>query len=326
MQKTIFTTILILSLLGGLGFFLFFQEKPVWDIGYKTSTDTSLDTQKEQQALIEKENKKNMDFYNSALKDLNPKLCEWLTKEKLKDECRNMIGATQAKKAGDITACNALTNTGITLLCRDAIRSDRAVTTRNKILCEKITDTERKTYCKEQIDELILQANAEENTITKDLCNKLWDEQKWTCLSEVQQIDETNLYQEAILKNDIALCETIKKIELRTNCSDTINIKEAFNQKNIALCNKISHQEKKNYCVNQITKDSEEIISEKAIEENDIAQCTKISNIDLKNKCNDTIIINRLKLEKDPSLCEKFTNKDIIESCRKKYNTTTPTL
>ncbi len=316
MQKTIFTTILILSLLGGLGFFLFFQEKPVWDIGYKTSTDTSLDIQKEQQALIEKENKKNMDFYNTALKDLNPKLCEWLTKEKLKDECRNMIGATQAKKAGDITACDALTNTGITLLCRDAIRSDRAVTTRNKILCEKITDTERKSYCKEQIDELILQANAEENTITKDLCNKLWDEQKWTCLSEVQQIDETNIYKEATEKNDEKLCNTIKNIDLRTTCIETISLKLATEKNNISFCEKINNEEKKAYCKNQVSKTDDINTYTSAIETNNLTLCEKINIITLKNKCNDTIIINRVKTEKDPSLCTNLTNSGMISSCQ----------
>ena len=316
MQKTIFTIIFVILLLGAFGFFLFFQEKPIWDIGYKIGNDTTPNTFTEQQLLIEKENKKNMDFYNSALKNLNPNLCEWITKKIQQQECRDMIGATQAKKSGDIAACDTLTGTGIVILCRDAIRSDRAVTTRNKILCDKVTDTERKIYCKEQIDELILQANAEENSLTKDLCNKLGEEQKWNCLNEIQQIDETNIYKEATSKNDEKLCKTIKNKELQSTCIDTISIKIAVSTNNSILCEKISDQEKRLYCKTQVSKTEDINLYKSAIESNNLSTCEKINTLTLKNKCNDSIIISRVKIEKNPSLCSWLSNTGIIASCQ----------
>lgn len=174
MQKTIFTIIFVVLLLGGLGFFLFFQEKPIWDIGYKVAPETVVpNTYEEQQKAIEATNKKNAEFYNSAMKDQNPKLCEGITKVDKQGECRDMISANEAKKAGDITACDTLTNTGVMMFCRDVIRNDRAITTRNKMLCDKITDADRKSYCQDQIDEITLQENAKANTITKDLCSRL---------------------------------------------------------------------------------------------------------------------------------------------------------
>lgn len=314
MKKIIISTVAFIILISIGAYFAFFQAEPVWDIGYKIIPERA-GILENPQSKLQDESKKNIEFYNSAIQEQDPKLCDGINNENKKSECYDMITAGQALREKNIETCDTLSNTGISLICRDAIRSDRAITTTNKMLCEKITDTDRKLYCQEQIDKLILQKNAEANSITTDVCNKLEEEQKWNCLNEVAQIDESNTHKEAIEKNDEALCKTIKNEQLQADCIDTINLKIAMTTSSIDACNKLSDMEKRTYCENQVGKTADADIYRSAIAKSDTENCLKITNINLRNRCNDTIIIARVKNEKDISKCKNLSHTNDIVSC-----------
>ena len=317
MQKKYIITTSVVVFIGIIGLVLFFQGKFTWN-PTNTGTDESSPTAREEQRVIaENINKKNAEFYNTAIKEQDPKLCEGITKINKQEECRDMIAATQAKKSWNIEACNALTNTGITLLCRDVIRSDRAVVTRNKILCEKVLDPTRKLYCQDEIDTISLQENAKTNTLTRDLCDKLWTEQRWNCLSEVAQTDETTIYQTALKDNNLDLCKTIRNKEVQVSCTDTIYLKLAISKNDALLCDTITDKTKTAYCKAQVSKNNDTAIYRAAISTTDIENCSKIIDVRIRNKCNDTIIISRVKNEKNTALCTSLTNTGIIASCQK---------
>jgi hypothetical protein len=316
MRKILIIITSIALFLGICSYFLFFGEKPIWNITYKVAPTVSDNLYTDMRSTVEKENEKNIDLYNTAIRDQDPLLCDGIGDNDKKVECHDMITATIAQKTWLIETCDTLTGTWIIMLCRDTINNDRAITTQNKILCDGISDSDRKLFCQEGVDEIILQKHIETHTVTKEICSVMSSRYQKTCMIEIREIDESELYKNAISKDDLELCDKITSIELKSTCLDTINLKTAITTQNSILCENLKNEEKKLYCIGQVSKTNDIALYKSAISSNDLESCSRIINENLRNKCHDTIIITTVKSEKDITLCDTLTNTGMIISCK----------
>ena len=264
---------------------------------------------------VNQQNQKNADLYNTAIQDKNPLLCDGITTTEKQSECRDMIRAVDIRKSGTIESCDTL-GTVTLILCRDAITSDTAITKNDSTLCESISSSERQTYCRETIDEVSLRSRIEAHTVTRDFCDTLVAKYQTSCMTEIRERDESDIYTRAIATDDTTLCQTITQVELKTTCIDTILMKRASQTGNPALCESISDIEKRVYCETQVSKVSDVTLYKKAIAGTDIAACTQVSNTNLQNKCHDTITINLIRSTGNSTLCDTLRNTTLIASCR----------
>jgi hypothetical protein len=98
-MRKILLIITSLTLLLGIGsYFLFFGEKPIWNITYRVIPTVSDDPYTEMRSKIVKDNDKNIDLYNTAIRDQDVHLCDGIGDSEKKIECHDMITATIAKK------------------------------------------------------------------------------------------------------------------------------------------------------------------------------------------------------------------------------------
>lgn len=98
MRKILFIITSVVLFLGICSYFLFFGEKPIWDITYKVAPVVSDNPYADMRSTVEKENEKNIDLYNTAIRDQDPLLCNGIGDNDKKVECHDMITATIAKK------------------------------------------------------------------------------------------------------------------------------------------------------------------------------------------------------------------------------------
>ncbi len=327
MQKILIITLSFLAIIGiGISTYIIFLDKnPIINNSTTVSPDGSktgetvespMTPYQEMRATIEQDSAKNIASYNAAISSKNPELCDTITEENKKIECRDTIITGEAKKTWLIETCDTITGTGTAVICRDNIRNDRAVATRNKILCEKISNSEKKIFCQESVDELVLRSYVESNTVTKENCDTLSPKFQITCMTEIREADESIIYTDAVNKDDIELCKKITNTDLRSTCLDTINLKTAISSQNSVLCESLENADKKLYCINQVSKINDVAIYKLATSGNTLENCTTIINENLKTKCHDTIIINIVKSNNDTSLCESLTNTGMTRACK----------
>jgi hypothetical protein len=312
----IITIVALLSLCGGVYFFIFLDQTPIWNIATTTTTDVVAPTYEEKRASVEETNAKNSELYNTAMQDQDATLCTGISDASQQSDCRDMIAANTAKKSGTIEACDVLTSTGITRVCRDVILIDRAIATIDRSLCTEVSGTDRRGACEESIDEIQLTAKTRENAITREFCDTLGIRSQSICLTQIREIDETALYRDAIGKNDTKLCEQIVTPELRSTCLDTIRLKSAVTTDNTGLCDTITDVDKRLYCQAQVSKTADITTYKSAITGTDPSACSPIVTENLRNKCHDTIIIASVKRDNNTALCSELTATGMISVCQ----------
>ncbi len=316
MRNILIITSCLVILLSVSFYYLLFGKQPIWDINYKLTPSPPVNSYEKTRSQRELDNTKNIDLYNTAIRDQDVHLCDGIVVNETKNECRDMIRATTAKKTWHIEECETLTNSGIIQLCRDTIHTDTALNTLDTKHCDSISDWDRKSFCQESVDEVVLRWYITNHTVSRELCNSLGIKYQAKCIAEVREIDASELYRNAVMTGDPNLCTTIPSGDLRSTCLDTINLKTAITTQNSTLCDVLENPEKKLYCFTQVSKNSDITLYKSAISHGDIGTCSRVSNENLRNKCQDTIIITTVKSGKDISLCDSLTNTGMILACQ----------
>ena len=319
MKKILFIILSLLIVIWGGVYFIVSQEnKNLWDIQYSQSPNIEKAlTYQELREQMEEKNAKNVELYNMAIKEKDPRICEEITEISKKNECKDAIVASIAQKNNNLEQCSTLSNTGILVLCKDAIYTDRAIMSNDTWLCKEISSTTKQASCIDLIDIKKLQEATKDKKITEEFCETLISEkQKSTCLASVSASDETSLYQRAITEDDINICKKIETQDTQITCIDTISLKLAISSSNITLCEDITDESKKAYCKMQLSRNSDIWIYKTSIQNNTLDACQNIENENLRNKCHDTIILNTVKIDKDVSRCDNINDTTIISACK----------
>jgi len=318
MQKAplIIVSTLLVIIASGIGFMMFVYDPSHTPSSAPPATSSIPMTYAEQRADVDAANKRDSDIYNIAQRDQDPARCDYIADTEQRADCHDMISATTMRQSGTIESCDTLTSTGRVILCRDTIWSDRAIAAIDRSLCASISDTDRAQICVASVDEVDLRKHTTERTITREYCDTLTERYQSMCLSQIQDIDETGQYRDALTANDISLCDAIIEVSLRTTCQDTIRIKSAVSSESTTLCTDISDPSKRLYCETQVSKTSDITLYRSAITGTALEACTPIANANLRNKCHDTIIISRVRSEQDTTLCRTLTNTGMITSCQ----------
>ena len=109
MQKILIITLSFLAIIGiGISTYIIFLDKnPIINNSTTVSPDGSktgetvespMTPYQEMRATIEQDSAKNIASYNAAISSKNPELCDTITEENKKIECRDTIITGEAKK------------------------------------------------------------------------------------------------------------------------------------------------------------------------------------------------------------------------------------
>ena len=99
MRKILIIITSVIILLGMYIYFFILQKDNKWEISYNTgSVESTVSYEQMKEKMIE-ENTKNAELYNTAIKDGNLSLCDGLSSENKKIECRDNIQITTIQKS-----------------------------------------------------------------------------------------------------------------------------------------------------------------------------------------------------------------------------------
>ena len=99
MRKILIIITSVIILLGMYIYFFILQKDNNWEISYNTGSVDSTLTYEQMREKIMHENTKNTELYNTAIKDSNLSLCDGLSSENKKIECRDNIQITTIQKS-----------------------------------------------------------------------------------------------------------------------------------------------------------------------------------------------------------------------------------
>jgi uncharacterized protein YxeA len=98
MRKILFIITSVLILLGIGTYYVLNPEDTPWNIRYSVIQEDSSTNYEEMRAKIEETAQKNIDLYNTAIKENNAALCNGISIESKKMECLDMTKINLAKK------------------------------------------------------------------------------------------------------------------------------------------------------------------------------------------------------------------------------------
>ena len=99
MRKILIIITSVLILVGAYIYFFILQKDSNWEISYNTGSVDSTLTYEQMREKIYQEHEKNTELYNAAIKDGNLSLCDGLSSENKKIECRDNIQSTTIQKS-----------------------------------------------------------------------------------------------------------------------------------------------------------------------------------------------------------------------------------
>lgn len=165
---------------------------------------------KEINKIIDKDN----EIYKSASEEGNIDKCSEMSADDQKDSCVKLI----AIKLNDVALCEKINNKEALVSCKDYIYYTLAKKDNDLELCKKINE--------EHLNNLCVTAIISGLQYSEEKCEQLEGAQKDTCLTHV-------LYQEAMEKKDISICEKIPG-ENNIECISSV-ISRSFNDKNASF-------------------------------------------------------------------------------------------
>lgn len=138
------------------------------------------------------------------------------------------------------------------------------------------------------------------------------------------QLLDNSIFIEATSSGNISRCKDILDNKLKVSCEQVINdkaeIASAVADLDKSKCGKISDDRYKKDCETQVdlklkakTADIDRIkLQQEAYDKKDYSICDKVEDSNQKNAC----MFNVITQLKDPSLCEKIGQKDLIAKCK----------
>lgn len=270
----------------------------------------NLEEQKRNQAKVDATS------YNTAIREQNIQLCESITIEEKKVDCKDAITLVQAAKTNNPELCNQLTNSGVAIKCQDTIAQHVATEQGSKSLCKKISDTTLQKNCESTIDESSLRVMMESGTLSENGCKNLGTEYQTSCFDALKKNNDANNYSKALASWNMVYCSIITEQNLKNTCSDSLLIKQAISGNNQTLCEKIVDPEKKSYCLSHVSVRSETELFRQYVTGTDLNACTSLSDSGLKNRCHDIVTLTLVRSSKDISLCQTLTNTGMTASCQ----------
>lgn len=138
------------------------------------------------------------------------------------------------------------------------------------------------------------------------------------------KILDNSIFSDATSSGNLARCKDILDATLKASCTQVINDKAATSAAlealDKSLCAKVSDARYKQDCETQVAAkveaknaDANRLnLQQQAYDKKDYTICSKIEDANQKDACMFNVIIEL----KDPSLCEKIGQKDLVAKCK----------
>lgn len=220
------------------------QKKEVWTL------ETIMDTTKKEK--IPQSSKEAMDYFNIALKDNDPKICEKIEQESIRNECKENVQYQNIIQKQDISACAWLKRLSLARSCETTLIKMSAQKQKNTQICKAITDKSLQDQCRHTTIKTILR----ESTLSPDqkyaVCGS--ESGSTLCQEYISLTNTKKLFDEAIKKNDPTLCAEIQDNKQKYSCNDAVSLRLAVREKDAKICEYIKNLTLKETCLTNTRK------------------------------------------------------------------------
>ena len=227
--------------------------------------------------------------YSNILKTGDESQCDGLNNELLRTQCHNRIYMTAAVDEQDISICDMITEEGLKSMCLDQVQMILSRYAKSADDCAVISSESIRKQCE---DNFYLQASKE--NLSVESCDNIADsnlsgECKKTVSKNIEVIEKsqqaaqtatvTKTFQEIL-----ELCDNLSGAR-SVSCKDAVYPQLAFDEKDLAHCDKISDE----LAVVKCRKEQGDKINEhylrQSLANNDNALCDLITDGELKTLC-----------------------------------------
>jgi hypothetical protein len=318
MSKAVPITLLLLliSLLGGFLYVYQFgsEDTPFWKIKHK---ETATGTYEEQIDQVKLQAEKDAENYNLAIQEKRLSLCENIGEKAKKDECRDMIGASEAMTEKNPELCTTLSSPDIRERCQDNITYFQAEEQKDATLCKNIQDETIQTQCMKSIDESKLESHIASWSLDISFCESISDSTLLDeCKRKITTEKDSEFYREAIANTSLMKCDGVSDTVTRSKCRDAVLFDLALKEWNLDYCTNIGESEKSDYCRKSLLGRQDVSRYQQFVRTWNLESCNELTVIQMKNQCRDTILFAKVRETRDESLCDLLYNTGITIQCR----------
>lgn len=225
-------------------------EKEAWKNGMIATCDKISDQTR-------KDRCKDAIYYREATVSGNNEVCQKIsTWSSMQQQCTSDATFVKIRSmatwALDIKFCDSLNDEEYKNYCVKEVNARNsynafvnAQSTGNTDACEWISDQSLKNSC---FGQFAMKEAIKNNSI--DACSKIEDNNTQSvCQREVEKnIDRSN-YRKAIGSGDVANCQSLKNVQLQSDCQNNIYMSEAIKNKDQSLCAKITQVWQRAQCI-----------------------------------------------------------------------------
>jgi hypothetical protein len=308
--------LILISLLGGFLFMYYFNndDAPFWKIKQKQTATGTYEEQIDQEKL---QAEKDAENYNLALQEKRLSLCENIGEKAKKDECRDMISASEAMSEKNPELCTTLSSLAIRERCLDNITYFRAEEAWDTNLCKEIQDETIQSQCMKSIDETKLESHIASGSLDISFCDSISDSTLLAeCKKKIMTEKDSEFYREAIANTTLVKCDNITDTVTRSKCRDAVLFDLALKEWNLDYCSSIEENEKSEFCRRSLLGRQDVSRYQQFVRTGNLESCNELTVIQMKNQCRDTIIYAKVRETRDETLCELLYNTGITEQCR----------
>ena len=261
--------------------------------------------------------KNNSEIFNQAQQKQDEWLCESITDDPLRSECRDRVVIAKIGNSWDMTLCEDITDESRKTNCRDLIALNSAREIWMKALCARISNENDIKRCREDIDGKRLATVLAEKSATPQICASFEENFQKECLRSIDTFRSEEQYLTAIKTKNLAACDAVTEPQLQTDCRDNILLERAVSEWNNVLCRSITSPEKQSYCVKKWDTQADISTFKAATSGKSLEECRTINDGSLRNRCHDIVTLDLVRESKDARLCDTLTNTGIIENCKR---------
>lgn len=266
------------------------------------------------------ETQKNAEYYNSALKRNDASLCDMISQENMRTECRDNLLIKKATDRRDLSVCESITSISMRYACANPLLLSEALEKQDASLCQKIEGDDRSQQ--DCISRITLNqiASASGTNISRSQCEVISDERaRASCVDQVVTKLSNTQYIQAQATLSSESCQSIEDRALRSTCLDEIILKKARSTQDIKLCDTIGYQPKKESCITGLRSSQDEKVFIQARDKKDATLCAGISDVVRRDQCHDTIMITQATMQNQPALCDAVRNEQKKQQCRQLF-------
>lgn len=258
--------------------------------------------------------RENWSIIDKAAESLELEKCDWISNPRSKNHCIDTVYDMKAKYEWKAELCEEIKSSSLRTDCGNYFAIKTASESWKKEDCEKISWNATAKY--ECLRSAILsEVSTSWFSWSTSVCDSLTWGDNTLCKNEIVRWSDLRTLDQAVSKNEIALCDTISDTKWKTNCRDSVNLNKWMWSTELSSCDSITNTNNKAACIENVKENRDSAAFSAASTSQNISSCQTISNAEAKNECINWISLRTALSTKSVSECEKITDNTAKTKC-----------